>query len=33
MKTALKKTYVKPTLTKQQTLAAITAAPGSKAPI
>jgi hypothetical protein len=26
----MKKTYVKPTLTKQQTLAAITAASGSK---
>ena len=30
MRIAMKKTYVKPTLTKQQTLAAITAAPGSK---
>lgn len=30
MKIAVKKTYVKPTLTKQQTLAAITAVGGSK---
>ena len=32
MKTVAKKTYVKPTVTKQQTLAAITAAGGSKKP-
>jgi hypothetical protein len=30
MKTTAKTAYVKPTLTKQQTLAAITAASGSK---
>ena len=30
MRTAVKKTYVKPTLVKQQALAAITAVPSSK---
>ncbi len=30
MKTTAKKTYAKPTLTKQRTLAAITAVPSSK---
>ena len=29
----MKKTYVKPTITKQQTLAAITASRGSKDPV
>ena len=29
----MKKTYVKPTITKQQTLAAITATGGSKDPV
>ena len=33
MKTVAKKTYVKPTVTKQQTLAAITADTSSKPPI
>ena len=33
MKTITKKIYAKPTLTKQQTLAAITAADGSKKPL
>ena len=32
MKTVTKKTYVKPTVTKQQALAAITASRGSKDP-
>ena len=32
MKTTVKKTYVKPTLAKQQTLAAITAETSSKVP-
>ena len=32
MKTITKKAYVKPTVTKQQTLAAITAADGSTKP-
>ena len=32
MKTTAKKTYAKPTLTKQQTLAVITAATSSKPP-